>query len=247
MSDSSPSPSQSSAPLNALGVPVAIVLAGGLIALAIYFGGGKPANVAAPAAAPPTTAGAQQPTAPQIGAFREVSGDDHVRGNQNAKLTIVEYSDLECPFCKSFHATMQQVMAEYPNDVRWVYRHFPLEQLHKQARKEAAATECAHEQGKFWELVDKIYAVTTSNDGLDLTTLPALAREVGVPNVAQFESCLASGTYDQKVQADFTDAQTAGGRGTPYSVIIGPDGAKQAINGAQPYTTVKQTIDSLLQ
>lgn len=250
MSDSSSSDSSTSAAVSNIGVPAAIVLAGGLIALAIYFGSARPSTVAVPAAPQPGVAGtaAQQPPAePAIGDIRAVTEDDHVRGAQNAKVTIIEYSDLECPFCKSFHPTLQQVLKEYPNDVRWVYRHFPLEQLHQQAPQEAIATECASEQGRFWELLDKIYEVTPSNDGLVLAELPTLAREVGVANIPAFEACLESEKYKEKVAADVADAQAAGGRGTPYSIAIGPDGTKQAISGAQPYAAVKQTIDAMLK
>jgi protein-disulfide isomerase len=228
------------------GVPVAIVLAGGLIALAVYYGGG------APAAAPvnPQVAGdpaAEPEPLPTIGDIRPVTEADHVRGPANAKVTIIEYSDLECPFCKRFHPTMQQVMKEYPNDVRWVYRHFPLEALHAQAPAEANAVECAGEQGKAWEMIDKIYAVTPSNDGLILTDLPKYAQEVGVANIATFEACVASNKYAQRVADDALDAEAAGGSGTPYSVAIGPNGEKEAINGAQPYSAVKAVVDKLLQ
>lgn len=94
---------------------------------------------------------------------------EDVRGNKNAKITIVEYSDFECPFCKRFHQTMQQVMQNFGNDIKWVYREFPLDGLHQQARTEAMAAECAHEQGKFWQMTDGIFQVTPSNDGMDVT------------------------------------------------------------------------------
>lgn len=92
-----------------------------------------------------------------------------VRGNANAKITIAEYSDLECPFCKQFHQTMQQVMQANANDVKWVYRHMPLDSLHSKARIEANAAECASEQGKFWEFTDSVFKVTPSNNGMDIT------------------------------------------------------------------------------
>jgi len=226
------------------GVPIAIVIAGALIALAVYFGNDS-APVAAPVAAEPTAAAAV-PSAPSIGDIRPVSDTDHIRGNANAKVTIIEYSDFECPFCKRFHPTMQQVMKEYPNDVRWVYRQFPLEQLHRQAPAESVASECAGEQGRFWEFTDLIYEVTPSNDGLDLTQLPTYARQAGVANIPQFEACLDSGKYDERIAADIADAQVAGGRGTPYAVVLGPEGEKLPINGAQPFASIKATIDSLL-
>lgn len=92
-----------------------------------------------------------------------------VRGNANAKISLIEYSDFECPFCKQFHNTMQQVMTTHEKNVKWVYRHFPLDSLHQQARPEALMAECAGEQGKFWEFTDSVFKVTPSNDGMDIT------------------------------------------------------------------------------
>lgn len=238
----------------AFGVPAAIVIAGALIAAAVYFGGGNFGNTAGTSGTQVAgnNAGAQpaQPAAapaqPTVGDIREVTSEDHIRGATNAKVTVIEYSDLECPFCKRFHPTMQQLVDEYPNDVRWVYRHFPLEQLHSKATKQAEATECAGEQGKFWEMTDKIFKVTPSNDGLDMSTLPTLAQQVGVANIQQFQSCLDSGKYADKVAADVADAQAAGGRGTPYSVVIAADGQKFPLSGAQPYSAVKQLVDQAL-
>ncbi|MDZ4225408.1 MAG: DsbA family protein [Candidatus Andersenbacteria bacterium] len=235
-----------------IGVPAAIVLAGGLVALAIYFGGGR-ASVTQPANVPggaDDAAGAVPdaavPTEPPVGDFRPVTADDHIRGSADAKITILEYSDTECPFCKDFQETMQQVMTDYPNDVRWVYRHAPLEQLHPKAPHEAVAVECAAEQGKFWEYLDKIYEVTPSNNGLDESKLPEIAQQVKVANLTQFNSCLSSDKYKQKVADDLVDAQAAGLRGTPYSILIASDGTKTPINGALPVVSVKAMIDGVL-
>lgn len=235
-------PRSISIPMN---VPVAIIIAGALVAAAVYFrpGIGPTSRESASGAAGQTPSAAQ---APAVGDFRAVDEIDHVRGAASPKVMLIEYSDLECPFCKRFHPTLQQVLKDYPNDVRWVYRHFPLEQLHSQAPAEANATECAGEQGKFWELTDKIYEVTTSNDTLDLTKLSDYARQAGVANIPQFEKCVADEKYKSKVQADYADAGAAGGTGTPYSILIGPDGKKIPIEGAQPYAAVKAAIDSLL-
>lgn len=235
------------------GVPVAIVMAGALIAAALYFSGGASSSLSTKVAETDNSgntaggaAAAAPPAQPPAGEVREVTADDHIRGAAGAKVTVVEYSDLECPFCKLFHPTMQQLLSEYPNDVRWVYRHAPLAQLHSKAAKQAEALECAGEQGKFWEMTDKIFEVTPSNDGLDMSTLPSLAKAVGVANIQQFQSCLDSGKYAQHVQDDLTDAQNAGMRGTPYSVVLAPNGEKFPINGAQPYASVKQVIDKTL-
>lgn len=232
------------------GVPAAIVIAGALVALAIYFGGQTPAK--APQAAGVQATGApvaavEEPTEPPVGNLRAVSDADHVRGPAAAKVTIVEYSDTECPFCKRFHGIMQDIMKDNPNDVRWVYRHAPLEQLHKKAFKEAVAAECAGEQGKFWEMLDLVYATTNSNDSLDPAQLPVLAQQSGVANIAQFNSCLGSTKYDQRIRDDLNDFQAAGGQGTPYSVAIGPDGSKTPINGAQPVPAVQAVISALVK
>ena len=173
---------------------------------------------------------------------------DHVRGTDKAEVTMIEYSDLECPFCKRFHPTMQQIFADYKGKVRWVYRHFPLAQLHSKATKEAEASECVAQLGghdAFWKYIDKIYEITPSNDGLDLALLPKLAGDVGV-NVAKFNDCLNSGGGKAKVQRDEQDALSAGGQGTPYTVLINKKGQKIPVSGALPVDQIKAMIDSLL-
>lgn len=229
-----------------LGVPVAIVIAGGLVAAAIFFGGKAPAKEPAAGGFGEEAEGQAGIAGAAVGDFRPVDETDHARGAVNARVTVIEYSDLECPFCKRFHPTMQQLVREYPEDVRWVYRHFPLAQLHSQASKEAEATECAGEQGKFWELLDKILEVTPSNNGLDLTTLPDLAAQAGVANIPQFQTCLETGKYADRVAEDLADAEAAGGQGTPYSVVIGPAGEKEPLSGAQPYEAVKAAVEKYL-
>lgn len=103
-----------------------------------------------------------------------VTGDDYALGDPSAALTIIEYSDLECPFCKTFHATMQRVFDAYPGQIYWVYRHFPLDSIHPKARKEAEAAECAGElkgNDAFWKYIDTLFEQTPSNNGFDLNLL----------------------------------------------------------------------------
>lgn len=183
--------------------------------------------------------------------MRPVSVDDHIIGNPNADLIIVEYSDPECPFCKVFHSTMRRVMDEYGKDgkVAWVYRHFPIDSLHPKARKEAEALECANELGgpsKFWQYTNLLYDTTTSNNSLDPAQLPIMAKAVGL-DVSAFNTCLSSGKYAAKVQADYEDAIAAGGKGTPNSIIVSKDGTKTPVQGAQPYENLKGIIDALLK
>lgn len=224
-------------------IPAAIVLAGVIVAGAIVL-----------TRAPIRPAGGGAGTSPGAGNAKQLqpievrpvdNARDHVRGNADARVTLVEYSDLECPFCKQFHTTLQRVVQEYDGKVRWVYRHFPLDALHSKARKEAEASECAGEQAKFWEYIDRLFAVTPSNNGLDSAQLPVIARDVGL-NAAAFETCLESGKHAPRVAEDLADAEKAGGQGTPYTVILGPKNITIPFSGAQPYDNLKSVIDKLL-
>lgn len=225
-------------------VPLAIVIAGIFIAAAIYFGGGaKTGNNIAAVANPNTLNEAAK------GEIAPVSSSDHILGNANAKIVVVEYSDFECPFCKGFHNTMHQIVDTYKGDVAWVYREFPIVQLHSRAPKESEAAECVTELGgnsAFWKFADAIFNKTTSNNTLDPAQLPILASAAGV-DVNQFNDCLSSGRYTQKITDDVAAAGKAGALGTPYSVIVTKSGKKIAINGAQPFAQVKAQIDSLLK
>lgn len=171
---------------------------------------------------------------------------DHIRGDKNAKITVIEYSDFECPFCKRFHGTMQQLAAKYPKDVKWVYRHFPLDSLHEKARPEAMASECAAEQGKFWEFADLIYQVTGSNDSIDLTKLGEYAKQIGL-NVSKFQSCYDSQKFASRVARDVTSGEAAGANGTPYTVVIGPDGKTIPVSGAVPFDSLDATVAQFLK
>lgn len=233
-------------------VGAGVLFAIGFIVLLILMWKGVPFNASATDETTKTTNTNIQPTttntAPQPTdeiQLAAITDEDWIRGNKNAKVSVVEFSDTECPFCKKFHPTMQRLIEEYPDDVNWVYRHFPLDSLHQKARRESEATECAGEQGKFWEYLDRLFEITPSNDGLQDTQLPQIAEDVGL-NVEEFETCLESGTYASKVAEDVADAQAAGGRGTPYSVVVVGD-EKIPVSGAVPYEQLKTIIDSVLE
>jgi len=238
---------------NAWSVPVAIIAAGVIVALAILYGGSAERRAAAPDTA--KKAGFNEPAAAPNGqnepttiTIKPVSADDHIFGDVNAPVKVVEYSDLECPFCKRFHATMQQVVGSYGGKVAWVYRHFPIDQLHSKARKEAEATECAGELGgndKFWAYTNRLIEVSPTNNGLDAAELPKIAKYVGLDE-KKFTECLTSGRHAATVEAAVQEAITAGARGTPYSVVISADGRKSVIPGALPFEQVKGIIDAAL-
>lgn len=193
--------------------------------------------------------GGQPPPTRQAGQIRPVTDQDHIRGDRKAKVSLVEYSDLECPFCKRFHPTMQQALKEYAGKVRWVYRHFPLDQIHPKADKEAEATECAGELGgedSFWRMADKIFEVTPSNNGLSLDDLPNLALQIGLDK-NRFKACLDGGKFASRVEEDYQDGIKGGISGTPGTIIIDAKGGTTLIPGALPYENIKQAIEKALQ
>lgn len=187
--------------------------------------------------------------APAVAAAVPAVGDgDYIRGDKNAKVKLIEYIDLECPFCKAFHSTMQQVLSQYSGKVAWVYRHYPLD-FHANAQKEGEAAECVGKLGgreKFWQFVDKIFERTTSNgSGFALEKLAPLAVEVGVDGPG-FKACLESGEFSQKVKDQRQAGTAAGVTGTPGTFVIAPDGSSQLIPGALAYDQVKQVVESAL-
>jgi len=220
-------------------IPFAIIVAGGFVAAAVYFGTGSSS---------PTTATNTDNQNVEINLV-PVTEKDHIIGSRNAALVIVEYSDTECPFCKTFQNTMKEIVQTYNGEVAWVYRHFPIAQLHAKAAKESEATECAAELGgnqAFWKYLDKVFETTSSNDSLDPSELPKIATAMGL-DVTTFNTCLSSGKYAELVKKSVEEAIKSGALGTPYSVIVTKDGQKVLINGAEPIAMVKAKIDALLK
>lgn len=218
---------------NKLLIPLAVIVAGVLIGGAVYFKGSTPA---------PNNNG----TASGNITIEPVTSDDHILGNPNAEVVVITFSDIDCPFCASFDVTMRQIMETYGKDgrVAWVYRHFPLDQLHPDARVKAESTECVAAlagNDAFWNYTNALFVTTNET----VAGLGDIAASVGVDKSA-FEACVAAGTYKKNVADDVTDATTAGGRGTPYSVIIASDGTKMSLNGALPYAQVEQTLKTFL-
>ena len=217
---------------------------GFFVLLSMYFRGGMPVarNNAPSVAAGDNNAvddgGQVDPSTIQVRPVDEKT--DHILGNKNAKVTIVEYSDFECPFCQRFYQTIKQVMDKYGKDVRFVYRHFPLS-FHPQAMPAAIASECASEQGKFWEMYDKLFGSGVVSTG----SYTEYAKAIGL-NTAKFDACVKDQKYLSVIQDDQTDGQNAGVQGTPYSVILGPKGEKIPVSGAQPFEAVDAALQQVL-
>lgn len=226
--------------LPTLSLPGAVVIAGLLIAIAIIITARPPApaNVA-PSAAP----------AEALDTVLPISASDHIYGNPAAPITIIEYSDLDCPFCERFHETLEQLVAEYPNDVRWVYRHFPLS-FHQFAYDESMIAECVGRIGgnqKFWDILPPLLSTPSSSSSeFQLEPLLSAAADIGISK-AELQSCYEAKEFANTIDTQMANAAATGGSGTPWSIIVLPDGTYRSINGAQPYTVVKAMIDEILQ
>lgn len=235
-------------PKTAIPLPMAIVIAGVLIAGSVLYATINYKNSFIAAVKNPSPVA--NDTTAKTATISTINSEDHILGNTNALIKIIEYSDLECPFCKMFHQTMHQILDKYGKDGRvvWIYRHMPLDQLHPKARNEARATECATEQGgndAFWKFADKIFEITPSNNGLDPEELPRIAAMNGLDKI-KFADCLSSNKYDERIARNEKDGIDAGAQGTPFSILFTPKGRQVIINGAQPYEQVKTMIDQAL-
>ena len=219
----------------------AIVVGAFLIAIAIIItgrGGGTLVNNQAPAV---------QPTV-NLAAVRPVSSEDHSIGNEKAPVTVIVYSDFECPFCKSFHESINTMRSEYGSKVRLVYRHFPLENIHPSARIVAHASECVNSisgNATFWKFVDEVFRVTGSNNAMKDQALLDVVSSVGV-DTKIFEACMNTGEFNDRITADAENAQKTGGQGTPWTIVIAQNGRKFDVSGAVPYDTLKGTIEKAL-
>ncbi len=229
-------------------IPLSIIISGVAIGMGLYFGTGSAAPQGAAGVA--KNAPQEAPAADTTDKINPVTEADWIKGNVNARVKIVEYSDFECPFCKRHHETMKVIAEKYGDQVAWVFRQFPLEQLHQKAMPVAIASECVGELGgdaAFWTFTDRYFEETLTNDRTNIETLiPTLVAETGV-NKARFTECFESERTKSAVEEDVADAVETGGRGTPWSVLIGPDGKTYPINGAQPASVIEQTIEAALQ
>lgn len=150
--------------------------------------------------------------------LRLIDSTDHVRGDLNAPVKIIVYSDFECPFCSKFAATIKQVEQEFKEKAVIAFRHYPL-RGHREAEKAAEASECAAEQGKFWEMHDKLFADNAAGR-MGAEQYKIDASELGLDQ-AKFNQCLDSGQYASKIRAQKTEGDNAGVTGTPTSFANG--------------------------
>ena len=176
-------------------------------------------------------------------------GKEPFKGASNAKVAVIEFSDFQCPFCGRYDKdTYPQLIKEYVDSgkVKYVWRDYPLD-FHKNAEKAAEAAHCAGEQGKFWEMHDRLFA---NQQNIEPADLPKHAEALGlVPGL--FQQCLDSGRYADEIKKDIAAAGTVGISGTPSFLIgvVQPNGSvkiTKKLVGAKPYAEFKTALDALL-
>lgn len=171
-----------------------------------------------------------------------VGADDHVYGNADAKFSLIEYSDFQCPFCQRFHATAKQVVEEYDGDVNWVYRHWPLPSHDPEATQQALASECVAELAgteAFWAMGEAFFATGVS----DLDGMTKVATGLGADE-AEFRSCVESEKYLAKIKQQLADGANAGVSGTPGNILLNNEtGEAVLVEGAQPFSVFQQILD----
>ncbi|MEI7513167.1 MAG: DsbA family protein [bacterium] len=199
---------------NNLALPIAIVVAGLIVAGAMFYTNRGNLKIEQPAEQKDTSTFSVAP----------VSDTDSIVGSKDADIVVIEYSDTECPFCKVFHTTMQKLMGVYgaDNKVSWVYRYMPLDALHKKARTEAIAVECAKVQGgneMFWNFINAVYAKTSSNDSLPETELTTIAKNLKL-DMTKWTKCLTGNETASVVTAQEKTGTDAGVEGTPNNFLV---------------------------
>lgn len=222
-----------------MAVPAAIVVAGLIVAGAVFLSGGR-------AAAPAGQAGQAAPSGDPK-AVAAVTAADHIIGDINAPVKLVEYSDIDCPFCQRVHPTLAQLKKDYGDKVAWVYRQNPLS-IHPNAETKAVAAECVAKLAgneAFWKFLDA--AVADPAPGrTDLTRIPTLAAQAGVKDAAAFKSCWDNKDTLPVIKASMANMAATGGRGTPWTIVVGKNGATP-VSGAQPIDAFKTAIDAALK
>ncbi|MBU1178666.1 DsbA family protein [Patescibacteria group bacterium] len=223
---------------NSFWVPVAIVLAGAIVAGAVVYSGNIDNS-----SSPELTGSAEEalpepPSPPEPGTeeFEVSVDDDAVKGSKDAKVQIVEFSDYECPYCQKNSETIKKIAEKYGDQVAIVFRDFPLD-FHANAQKAAEAAECAGEQNMYWEYHDQLFA---NQESLDVASLKKYAKEIKL-KTSVFDKCLDSGQQAEEIKKDVQDGVEIEVTGTPATFING-----RKIGGAYPYEAFEKIIEEEL-
>lgn len=194
----------------------------------------------------------QAPVQPDLQPISVSMDDDPIRGDQDAPITIVEFSDFQCPFCARFQIqTLPLILEQYVDTgkVKFVYRDFPIQNSHPNAMPAAVASECAHEQDKYWQYHDALFENQGVWNNVEITSAITIFKEFATEldlNQEQFNSCLDSGKYIEEINNDLNDGRDYGVSGTPGFFIGNEKIGFVKLNGAQPFEAFKSIIDSQL-
>ena len=221
--------------------PVAVLIAGAMISGAIVYSLQRSPvpqgeNVAA--------VGAREQGASSAEKVQKVTEKDHVFGDVDAKITLIEFSDFQCPYCASLHPTLTRIVEESSGSIKWVYRHFPLTAIHDEANTAALASECIAQYAgndAFWTFAEKVFK---NQKRLGTPFYEELASAAGV-SPKDFASCMISKDTTARITANLDDAIASGGQGTPYVVIVNADGRISSFSGALPYAQVVAQIEKV--
>lgn len=206
---------------------------------------------------------AERPSGPskeQLAKVPEITSEDHVQGSDNPEITLIEYSDFECPYCNRFHPTSQKIIEEYGDKVAWVYRHFPLS-FHENAQDSAEFSECVAKyvgQEEFWEFSDILFekmeetyakAQKEGSNSIDspakLEAMVDMANDMGWDG-AQLQTCVENDEMKEVVDSMEKGGRAAGVSGTPGTIVKTADGEYELIPGAVSYESLKQTVEGYL-
>ncbi len=219
---------------SSLTIPFAIILGGVIVAVALYV-------------SMPRGPAASNTGNPEL--VRPVGASDHILGNPMAKVMIIEYSDFDCDYCKGFHETLHQVIADEgaDGDVAWVFRQFPLTEIHPNALSHAKASECAAQvagNDLFWKFSDALFA----NQPVNPARYGEIARFAGMRGDDSFATCYAtaSSTLEARIMADRQNAFDIGAQGTPYSLILVAGKPPVVMAGGYSYDAVKELLKQAL-
>ena len=194
----------------------------------------------------------QLPTGQPTPIVKISADDDPVIGDPNAPISIIEFSDFQCPFCARFHIqTLPSILEEYVDQgkVKLIFRDFPIQNIHPNALPASVAAECANEQGKFKEMHDELFENQKEWSGVETANAVSLfsqyALEMGLEQEV-FDSCLTSGKYIEEIRNDLNDGRTYGVSGTPGFFIGNDQIGYVELKGAQPFESFKKVIDAQL-
>jgi protein-disulfide isomerase len=217
-------------------LPIAIVLAGLIVATALYFV--RVHQLVTKEAGDPSI-------------VRPVTPNDHLIGNPTAQVMVIEYGDIDSEYTKKFNAIMQQIMLEYGADgnVAWVFRHFPIIALHPDSAAHASAAECVSSLAgpeSFWRFIDAIAAAAPGTNQFDPKDYGTILQGLNVSPEA-FAQCVSKGTFEKRVQDDYTNAILSGGTGAPYIILTVKGQRPIPISGALPYASMKSVLEEALK